>query len=301
MGLIAERIGEPLRRGDVGRQWMYWRHHIIILNLVVAVEDVEAFLHGDALVSVGCVAVAVNHAEHGVHRGTCGLAQVLAVEQMADEDGREYVARAMKEPGNLMILQVEIGIIVMVVAHHGILPLDLTTGNEQGLTADAAHPVYQLFCLHPRDAFHLDGGIGEITGLGIVGEGEVGHADHLPHEFHLTFGHAIVEPSAIAEDGIDEDGGAQCALFSAIASHEFGLFLAEHQARADGVEAEAQFLPDGQGASDIVGGVLDIKLPVVECVRHEGCGQAIGRNPQVRQDRQHGSHAHLAVAHYIID
>ena len=54
---------------------------------------------------------------------------------MTDEDGRKDVARAMKQTGNLMILQMEVSIVVMIIAHHGVLTLNLTTGNQHRLTA----------------------------------------------------------------------------------------------------------------------------------------------------------------------
>ena len=52
--------------------------------------------------------------------------------------------------------------------------------------------------------------------------------------------------------------------------------------------------------SDIICGVLDVELPVVERIRHQGRRQAIRGNTQVGEYRQHRSHAHLAVAYDIV-
>ena len=41
----------------------------------VGVEDVEAFLHRDALISVGGILVAIDHAEDGVHGRAGGYLQ----------------------------------------------------------------------------------------------------------------------------------------------------------------------------------------------------------------------------------
>ena len=97
----------------------------------------------------------------------------------------------------------------------------------------------------------------------------MGDADHLTHQFYLALGHTVIEPSAVAKDGIHEDCGAQRSLFLAVARHQSCLFVAEHQTCADGIERETEFFPYGQCPTDIVRRVLDVELPVVEGVRHE--------------------------------
>ena len=129
----------------------------------------------------------------------------------------------------------------------------------------------------------------------------MGYGNHLAHQFYLPFCHTVIEPSTIAEDGVDEDRRALSTLFLAVAGHKLGLFLTEHQTRADGIKREAELLPYGQCATDILGRVLDVELPVVEGVRHEGCGQTVSGNAKVGEDGQHGTHAYFTVAYHIID
>ena len=130
----------------------------------------------------------------------------------------------------------------------------------------------------------MDGTVGEIACLCIVGEGEMGYADHLTHQFHLPSGHAVVQPSAIAEDGIYKYGRSQRALLLAVTCHQPRLLVAEHQASTDSVEREAEFFPYGECATDVVRRILDIELTVVECVRHQCRRQAVGGNAQIGQD-----------------
>ena len=144
-----------------------------------------------------------------------------------------------------MIVQVEIVVVEVVIASYGILAINFATRDECRLTADIAQFVEQVACFFPADAFHLDRCVGQITGLCIVGEGQVSHADHLAHQFHLFLGHTVIEPSSVSEDGIYEDPGALFALFPTVSSYELGLFVAEHQSCADGIETEAEFFPYG--------------------------------------------------------
>ena len=101
-------------------------------------QQVEAFLHGDATVLVIRILVALDHAEHGVHGRTGADAETFPVQQVADEHGREDVACAVEESGDLVILQVEVTVVAVVIASHGVLAVDLTTGDEGRLGAKFA-------------------------------------------------------------------------------------------------------------------------------------------------------------------
>ncbi len=86
---------------------------------------------------------------------------------------------------------------------------------------------------------------------------------HLTHQLHLSLGDTIVKTTAITEDRVYEDRRTQSTLFFAIASHQLGLFVAEHQTRTDGIKRKAEFFPHGQCTTDILGGILDVEFPVV--------------------------------------
>ena len=94
----------------------------------------------------------------------------IAIQQMADEYSREDVACTMKQAWNLVVVQMEVGAVEVVVASYGILAINLTTGNQGRLTAYLTQFIEQIASLAPADAFHLDGGVGKITGLRIVGK-----------------------------------------------------------------------------------------------------------------------------------
>ena len=81
---------------------------------------------------------------------------------------------------------------------------------------------------------------------------------------------------------------------------EFSYRCILHQSCTDGIETESQFLPHGQCTSYIFRGVLDIELSIVESIRHKCCRQTIRRNAQIREDRQHGPHAYLAISHNVV-
>ena len=100
----------------------------------------------------------------------------------------------------------EVTVVEMVVASHGILTVDLATRDESRLTAYLAQFVEQVACFFPGDALHVDGSASEIAGLGIVGEGEMSHTDHLTHQFYLSLRHAVIQSSTITEDGNDNRG-----------------------------------------------------------------------------------------------
>ena len=272
----------------------------ISLVVSVGIEDVETFLHGYALVPVGGVLVAVDHTEYGVHRRTGGGFQRLAIQEVADEYGREDVARAVEESRYLVVLQMEVLPVVVVIGGYGILPVDLAAGDKSRLAANLAQFVEQRLGFFPADALHVDRRTRQIAGLGVVGEGEMSHADHLTHELHLALGHAVIKAPAVAEDGVYEDRCALGTLFLAIACHKFGLLVAEHQACADGIERETQLLPYGQRATDIVGRILDVELAIVERVGYESRWQAVSGNAQIGQDGEHGTHAHLAIAYNVV-
>ena len=189
----------------------------------------------------------------------------------------------------------------MIIAGHRILTIDLTTRNQCRQAADATQFVKQRTSLFPGNTLHVDRRIRQVAGLGIVREGQMGHGDHFTHQFHLPIGHTVVEPSAITENRIHKDRCSQSPLFLTVAGHKFGLFFTEHQTCTDGIKREPEFFPDWQRPTDIIGGILNIKLPVIEGVRHQGRRQTISRNTQIRQNRQHSTHAHLAVAYHIIN
>ena len=149
----------------------------------------------------------------------------------------------MKETWNLVVFEVEVCVVIVVVGGYGILTVDLTAGDDHRLTAYLAQSVEECLGLFPRDTLHVDRGIGEVTGFGIVWEGEMGHRHHFAHQFHLSLGDTVIEPSAVAEDGVYKDGSAQGALFLAVASHEFRLIVAEHEACTDGVEGKSELFP----------------------------------------------------------
>ena len=125
------------------------------------------------------------------------------------------------------------------------MAVDLTTGNQCRLTTHIPQFIEQVACLFPTDATRLDTGAGQVTGLGIVREGQISHRHHLTHQFHLTLGHTVIQLSAVAEDRINEDNRTVLALFLTVTCHEFGLFFTEHQTGADGIKRETQFLPNG--------------------------------------------------------
>ena len=93
-------------------------------------QNIQALLYRDALVPVRSVSVAVDHTEDGVHGSASTGLQRLTIKEMANEYGRENVACAMEEAGDLVVLQVEVVAVIVVEACHGVLTVDFTAGDE---------------------------------------------------------------------------------------------------------------------------------------------------------------------------
>ena len=200
---------------------------------------------------------------------------------MTDEDGREDVARAGEMHGNLGVRQLEILACEMVEAHHAVLAVDHYTCNYHRLGSRLAECVNHAARLGSRHPFRHIGRIRQITSLGVVGIDEMSHRDHLEHAADGGRSHAIVEFTLIAHDRVDEDDGAAGRLLLAIGRHDARLTLRDNESRGDGVEAETQFLPHGEDTRDIVGGIEDIELAVVERVGHQCRGQVIHRQAHI--------------------
>ena len=107
-------------------------------------------------------------------------------------------------------------------------------------------------------------GISERTGN--PWKSQVRHRHHAPHDFDLLHRKAVVEASAVAHHGIDEDFRAFGGLLAAIVADELRLRLGIHIACANGVAAESELLPDGQRSANIVGSVEYVEKAVVKGV-----------------------------------
>lgn len=79
------------------------------------------------------------------------------------------------------------------------------------------------------------------------------------------------------------------------------LFLGHDKAGRDGVELKAELLPDSEALADILRGVVDVELGVVERIGNEGRRQVVNAIAHVRQHRQHGGKRDLAVTAHIVD
>ena len=179
--------------------------------------------------------------------------------------------------------------------------VDAGAGNQDVASTQCGEGIEHAARLVPRHALLAVGGVGEEAGFGEVGEGEVGLGHHLSHELDLALRDAVVEASAVAHDGVDVYGGAVGARLAAEVPDQPRLLLAEHQAGAYGVEAEAQLAPHGQRAAHVASGVEDIEVAVVQRVGHQRGGQVVDGMPLMGQDGQHGHHAHMAAAHDVVD
>ena len=60
-------------------------------------------------------------------------------------------------------------------------------------------------------------------------------------------------------------------------------------------------MPHGDGAAHIVGGLKDMEMAVVEGVGDQGGGQVEDGVAIVGEDGEHGHHAHMAIAHHVVD
>ena len=255
----------------------------------------------DAPVLVGQVFVEVDELVDGVHGSAGAGLERIAIEQMSDEDGSKKVAGAVEESRYLLVFQMEVLAVVVVVARHAVPSVDAAAGDEHRLAAYFPDGIQQSACLFPRHSLRLVRHVGKEYRLGVVGEGEVCNAHHLAHRLYLVGSDAVIEPAAVAHDGVYEDDGAVVSLFATVIGQQFRLFFAVHVARADGIVTKPQFLPYRQSAPDVRRGVKGVELAVVERVGDECCRQVEGRVSEVGQDRQHGTHAHLAVACHVVD
>ncbi len=140
-----------------------------------------------------------------------------------------------------------------------------------------------------------------MRGFGVVGHSQMGYAYHAAHQLHVVFGHAVIEPSAVAQHGVYKHGDTILSLFAAVVGHKLGLFAAVHPPSADGIVAESQLFPHLEGLAYVGRGVHNGKLSVVESVGYECRGQVERRMSHIRQHRYHGSHAHLAVPRHVVD
>ena len=201
----------------------------------------------------------------------------------------------------LLVGQCEVGILIGMVAHHRGLSVDTDAGDEHRAGTDAAQLVDERAGPRSVHAVCTVGGVGEIAGFCIVGISEMGHGHHLAHAVDGGGGHAIVQVSFITHDGVYKHRGALRGLLHAVVGHDACLTLRHDESRGDGVETETQLLPHRKNARDIVGGVQNVEFPIVECVRHKGCGQVVDGQSHIREDGQHGSRGHLAITRHIID
>ncbi len=189
----------------------------------------------------------------------------------------------------------------MVVAHDTGLPVDPDRRDEHRLAADGPQAVDQGHGLLMAHALGVIAGAREIASLGVVGVDEIGHGDHLAHALDGGRRHTVVELSLVAHDGVHIDGGTVGGLLTAILRHDARLPLRSDEARGDGVVAEAESLPHGKDTRDVVGGVEEVELAIVERVGHDGCRQVVGGVAHIGKDGQHGRRGHLAVSANIVD
>ena len=266
-----------------------------------ASEQGEELLHGDAAVFVLVVLVVVYERIDAVHGAARAGLQGRAVEDVADENGRENVARAREVNGNLRIDMGEPSVGQVVVADDGRLAVDGDGGDEHRLRTDLAQLLHQLAGLLCRDALGAVGLVREVARLCVVGVAEVGHGEHFPHAVDGRRRHAVVEFALVAHDGIDEDGRPRGLLLTAVAGDEIGLLLRHDKSRRDGVEVEAQLLPYRKHPLDIVGRVQEVELAVVERVAHDGGREVVDGHSHVGENGEHGSGGHLAVAAHVVD
>lgn len=260
----------------------------------------QELLDKDAAILVVEVFVEVDESRHGVHRASRRVFQRFSVEQMADEEGGEKVARAVILPRDFLVVEAEKFVVEMVETDDAMLSVDDATGDEHRFRADFVQFSEHLAGFVPRDAVFLIGNVGEQGGLGVVGESQIRHRHHAPHDFDLLHRKAVVEASAVAHHGIDENFRAFGGLFATVVADELCLFLGIHIARANGVAAESELFPDGQRSANVVGGVKYVEKAVIKGVRDECRRQIESRMTQIRQHGQHGSHADLAVSDHIV-
>ena len=226
----------------------------------------QELLDEDAAILVVEVFVEVDEARHGVHCASRRVFQRFSVEQMADEKGGKEVARAVILAGDFLVVEAEKFVVEMVETDDAMLSADDATGDEHRFCADFVQFSEHLAGFVPRDAVFLIGNVGEQGGLGVVGESQIRHSHHAPHNLDLLHRKTVVEASAVAHHGIDEDFRAFGGLFAAVVADELRLFLGIHIARTNGIAAESELLPDGQRSSDVVGGVEYVEKAVIKGV-----------------------------------
>jgi len=66
-----------------------------------------------------------------------------------DEHCREDISRTMKQSRYLVVVEMEIRIVVVVISAHGILTVDLATGDKCRLTTYLTQVVKKVACLLP--------------------------------------------------------------------------------------------------------------------------------------------------------
>ena len=161
--------------------------------------------------------------------------------------------------------------------------------------------VKQRVCLLLADAFGMVLAVREIAGLGVVGEDQVSYSDHLQHALDGGRRHAIVQFSFVAHDRVYEYRRAVGCLLLAVCRDDLGLSLRSDEARGDGIEAKAQLLPNWKNALDVVGGVKNVELAIVQRIAYQSGRQVIGGEPHIRKDGKHGCRGHLAIACHVVD
>ena len=226
----------------------------------------QELLDEDSSILVVEVFVEVDESRHGVHRASRRVFQRLSVEQMADEKGGKEVARAVILAGDFLVVKAEKIVVEVVETDDTVLSVDDATGDESRFRADFVQFSEHLAGFVPLDAIFLIGNVREQGGFGIIRKSQVSHRHHAPHNLDLLHRKAVVEASAVAHHGIDEDFRAFGGLFAAVVADELRLRLGIHIARANGIAAESELLPDGQRSSDVVGGVEYVEKAVIKGV-----------------------------------
>ena len=202
--------------------------------------------------------------------------------------------------GYFCIRQDEILAVVVVEADNRRLTLDGNARYQHRLGTNLPQLVYQHASLLVRHANLVVLESRQITSLRVVRVNQVGHRNHLLHARYRGRRNAIVQLPLIAHDGVNKRDGAVVGLFATIVGHHLRLSLRGDESRGDGTKREAEFLPYGKHADDVVGGVEQVKLPVIQRIRYERRGQVVSGNAHVRQHGKHGSRGHLPISSHVV-
>ena len=179
--------------------------------------------------------------------------------------------------GNFLIGQLEIGVLIMVVAYHRWLAIYQDTRNQRTLGSNLTKFIKQHPSFLGIDASRIISAICQVGCLRIIRENKIRNSYHFTHTVHTFWSDAIVELSLITHDRVYEDNSTPQSLLLAVIGYHPCLTLTTDKTCGDSIKRETQFFPNRKDTLHIVGGFHNVELTVVQRIRHQCRGHIIDR------------------------